>query len=306
MYLLSGPTGHDAKCKMQDMLVDVIVKEAIANRDRNLAAYYVDPDGKTFDELDAATQEKIKGETPIALTFDGEKTFLDAGMRFASTRTDLANQLYMIKHPAACSAFQQPLDVSPCFKKLKAALAKELAADDGVREQPFNRKVEVQLDLVPAASRRIFLRWLSLMPDLISNCMTMGDVKKGWEKSGLCPYDMMKILSVCTAWAELTEEDRIACIVAVNRLAPRVLENGEVTDKETKAVLGEVADVSALDNAKYEIKDSKPCVDNYVLNRRRSLIVSHPKVMAREFARQAAAKAPSPAAKVRFVNVCEK
>jgi hypothetical protein len=287
------PTSGDAaKNIMRTAISDVIVPAAKAEREEVVQQQ--------------AQRAQLLKETPpdpslpprVVLSFDGERSHLDANLEFFQVDdADLPDDakragFELLKFAASASNTQQPCDAGPCFKTFKRDF----------RESKHAKARAEYSDILPPlfkdmdkGSRETFIDFLEYLPQYLDDAFQARNVLLGWENTGLCPFDPEKIMSRCTTWELLTKPQADAVLAAVEKLKPCAVARGEVTDQEMQDAVGGVLNLAAwLDtHAGRHIKVGKP-LEEQAINRRRAVWVNNKEFLARwkaDLAAKAAAKA---------------
>lgn len=286
---------------LRRMLTEVVIPQIVAARAEYIRERGLDRQGVQGDGPDAAGPSAAAAAVMAGLTFDGEALFLNNVVDLVEELgkdTPGLEHIVMMKHPAACSLAQQPLDVSNCFKKAKALLNKLLGKHPDGRQPPYRAEVEQLLRSIKGDSRLVIVRWLSLLPEVLSGAFTMDLVLAGWELSGLSPTDPAAILRMCRAYSKLDDQAAAACVAAMSKLAPRMLENGQLTDEEIQAAVGPTLQLQGRAADDNSGRNVRLAVHQKVLNRRRALLVSHQKIIKDPRVRGRASKQVRAAARV--------
>jgi hypothetical protein len=290
------------------VLNEVVVHEIATHRALSMERYGNGAAGKATDTSDEAMARAAAAECMLCLSLDGEQAMLvligDLLVEIKKDHPEL-DWLLVMKHPAACSMSLQPLDVSPCFKVSKQVWPKLMIKyPQGVREQ-YMAEVDKLLAVLQKPSRLVFARWLSLLPQLVSQSFTISNVRDGWRISGLHEFDLLQMLSMCTVFSGLSDEEQLACVQAILKLSPYMLKNGQVTDAEIRKELGGAVWVAARPEGDESGRNIRLSVDQMALNRRRALIISHEAMLAAHNTTKGRRQAARKPAKVSFVDVGE-
>lgn len=301
---ISHPNVIKKKELLRRVLIEVVVKEAIKLRDQVVESSFR-YDGAAADEATRARKlAEAKAKAKIGLTFDGEAMFLDTILTiFASPDACPGLQSFvLVKLPAACSMTQQPLDVSPCFLTAKATLTSLLNENKQGMRQPYLHRAEAALSTLLLPSRTVFLRWLSLLPNILSTAFQISHVQKGWRLTGLHPFDTCQIMSMSTAFTKISPAASTACRCAMEKLAPIMLQKGQVTDAEIQAAVGTALMFSVKETQNAKGKKTHKDTHEMALNRRRAVIVSNPNILKERDAALSKRKRTSSSAKVSCVT----
>jgi hypothetical protein len=304
---VGGPKKTAKKDTLRHVVHEVVLKEIAARRDRFIESAVLAAEGNDKDGPDGTAAAEVAQNCMVCLTLDGEYNVID-NMMLALDKDKKTNSspswFIVMKHPAACSMSQQPLDVSPCFRKLKNVWPKMMAAKPAGMRQRYMDKVYEVIKPMCKGSRVVYARWLSLLPNLISEAFCRGFVQQGWEVSGLYPLDLVQIISMCTAHTAMDHEEEAACVAACKMLADVMLEKGQVTDAQIDSALGKHArKLTARPADDVSMKSIRLAVHKKALNHRRTVIISHEKVLEEYFSKQDAPKTPRGAAKVRVCTL---
>ena len=223
----------------------------------------------------------------ILLSCDGEDGHLRAclDVLFVNCPSELKDQLFeLMKFAAAASKTQQPADVASCYRILKQAL-RNATGPHAIKALPHLIPLLMEaLKEQDEASRTAYVPLLARLPAIISKAFTVHNVRVGWAETGFYPPNPEKVMQRCT-WDLMTVGQKKAILDAVPALAQQVMENGELEDANIQAAVGaEINFEKWLErHAKKKIKTGMALQD-MVLNRRRAVWVSHPRVLAKYIA----------------------
>lgn len=233
------------------------------------------------------TQQQLAAEEArlrIVLTIDGEYTQLDAMISAIAQHVDAAGaagNIELIKFSASCSKTQQPADVSPCFMVLKSIAKREMREELPPSALPTYHDV-LETDLLhplEKSSRDVFLKFLDHLPTIADTSFMPSNIRQGFLKTGLCPFDVSQILSQCTAWASFQPKEATAAIAAIDGLVQHVRENGQLTEANLNEVCGGGVKAACERELAKTIagkgKQPTKSVEQRPLNHRRAVHISH-------------------------------
>jgi len=254
----------------------------------------------------AATTEP---QAKCVFTIDGEHEQLQAFMDLFMEEFDGipdADLFELVKFAAACSKTQQPADVSPCFFVLKQLVERLAVSEESLVPERYMPAVIKALKPLPLSEFTKYKNFMSHFLVLISTAFTRKNIRKGWENTGLYPLDTLQILSKCTSFKEYTDEQVQAMVVAIKSLTKKVAENGELTDADINAAMkGKVKFIAlgrdTLEKTETDKSNKKP-LHLLTLNRRRALLLSHPKIRAQRSPPAAAPGAAQPVHTAKSAN----
>lgn len=108
------------------------------------------------------------------LTFDGESNFLVALMELFKATPSLAEEIVLLKLPAATSHLFQANDLCPCYKAWKKIIDTAVA-EFGTRpppRPPCMDRVEKLLEAIEPTSRPLYVRWMHVMSSTLQRAYT--------------------------------------------------------------------------------------------------------------------------------------
>eukprot|EP00047_Mylnosiga_fluctuans_P023836 m.147004 g.147004 ORF g.147004 m.147004 type:complete len:369 (+) comp9700_c0_seq22:741-1847(+) len=243
-----------------------------------------------------------KPDFPIIFSFDGEQSHLDAVMKLLVYDVPAkwaSHNIRLLKFAAATSMTQQPCDVAPMFRSLKALLGSAvLPADAGEYHTFF--KATIFKDMDPA-SCRVFSNALSKLGSVIAQAFSEKNIREGWSIAGLWPLDTQVILARCTLWPLASEEQQSAIKAAIPELVQVAQKMGEVSDAAMQSAIGTAINLRRF--YKEKLGRDLAITDTYALNRRRAIWCTHALAATRELARQVVASASTPIKSARKAKV---
>ena len=224
----------------------------------------------------------------IILTLDGEEAHLNATMtHIVDSGLAATHKIEIVKFAASASKIQQPSDVGPCYRCLKQALKLERPPIKAI----YSSELAKMLARIDAASRRTFTAFLEDLPARLSKAFHSYNVQKGWQKSGLYPFNTEQMLSQSSDWSSLSLKEARAVRRTIPELTNYAFLHGEVRDEKLQECFGkamrvtrETLDSTSSSNEDADntvgvparcIKRSKMSLDELVLNRRRALWLNH-------------------------------
>ena len=217
------------------------------------------------------------------LCIDGESTGIKTLMDLQADEQDTTpalRQTVFIKFSASCSLAQQPADVSPCFKVFKKKMNTLANPQIHITPPDYMGLVEqVCLAKMEPAARRKYCNWLMRLPTALSTAFTKGNICKSWEMAGIAPLSPLAMLRQSPALRQITKQQTAACEAAMSKLAPCMLEKGQLTEADMQAAVGPVLifpPPPAHDKSGRKIH--KP-LEKLSLNRRRAVLPSHPAIL---------------------------
>jgi len=115
--------------------------------------------------------------TQIVLSFDGEETHLVAAIDqlCVNTPAELKDKGFvLVKFAASASKTQQPCDVSPAYRTLKAQVKDLLRCPSKAKMSAPSLATQLDklLESVPPASRKTFKRIFNQLPGLLSKSLS--------------------------------------------------------------------------------------------------------------------------------------
>ena len=267
---------------MRRLFNDVVIRGALEVREEYIARRRLEERGRAGPSTNAAGPAE---EARACISFDGEAQFLNAAMEHFvdDMRHDgpdcLLRKLICIKYAAACSKTQQPADVSPTFMMLKAKLAHLMAQHpEGVTRMYMDR-VQRLLQTLDNTSAFLFKRWISLMETALSDVFTESNVVEGWQINGLVPLDHKKLLSMCYGVEDLSDKQMAACCAAIKKLAPSILRDGQVKDREIQAAVGGALQLNQRDVCDERGRKVRKELHEMAIQRRRTIILTASKII---------------------------
>lgn len=246
-----------------------------------------------------APPSPVRGVPRIILTLDGEDAHLHATMSgLVDTGLAAKHGIEIVKLAASASKIQQPSDVAPCYRVLKQAVYLKQPHAKAI----YTSKLPTILSKVEAASRSVFMTFLSDLPALLSKAFHSVNVSKGWERSGLYPFNLEQMLQQSAGWDQTTVKEGRAVRKVIDELTEYAYLHGEVSDKKLRECFGEALKVrkqeddapSSSDDSQISeeetpkrAKKAKKDVDDMVFNRRRALWLNNSAILAQRASRQA-------------------
>lgn len=174
--------------------------------------------------------------------------FLDGEQEQIGAITDSSVKLDsdIVKSASESSPTMQTLDACRSFMsehsffKSKEWKRTVSMRDEDVEENALTLAVRPLLQSVHAASRRTFLRYFAVLPMICSSFYCVRNIQEGWTNTGIFPFNQVKILDKCPAWAQLTEAQQQSLCKEIPRLVQLALCKGHVTDGEIEVVVGHI------------------------------------------------------------------
>jgi hypothetical protein len=236
------------------------------------------------------------------ITLDGEEAHLSAIFtHLVDTGVAKESGIECMKFAASCSKVQQPCDVAPSYRTFK----QDLKLDPKSEPAPFADHLDKILRHIKAGSRHTFREFLSHLPERLSKAFTIGAVGRGWQVSGLWPYDPIQILAQNPAWTSLPNHVALSAKRSLIELIAYAMEHGEVHEAQLDEALGGVAPPDVISEGESDDEEDKGAhvprkrarkpLGEHALNRRRTVWLTHPLVLEEREARQAAKMAAAAA-----------
>jgi ferredoxin len=267
----------------------------------------VDPDDDTMAALlsqpDAGREEGMEQEDSDYLFLDGDIPQINAlftPAMLADMETDL---IEIIKFAAACSALQQPNDLSPCFRALKKKLRSFKYKYGDVLDAAKPRymktlaKFLLKCTTLSPAKRDILLKFFASAPSMLESALTPAHIRAGFVKSGVAPFTTQGILQQSKVYSELSDEVKRALYEGLGNLISIVALEGRTAEKDLvdnhiprsgskKDTSGQAPALTKLEQEAAErdarVKKRKPLpVDNLIESRQRALWITHLRTIAR-------------------------
>ena len=231
-------------------------------------------------EPDAPTWFQLDGE-PVQIAMYNEEA--------VTTALD-EKGIVVGKPPASTTEITQPCDNGNCFKgpktRLKYVNAKDIADNDYMKKKLLDVVKDHQERmkiLFNSAHKKLFAEGMLRVHYALQNSMRQYMIKESFERCGVFPLNVRKILSNCKE--PIGDRDLFHIENELPSLVDKLGRNGELFDSDF--------DDSGIAN---NIGSEK---DQYVIHRRRSVILTNKLLIRRELAKkeQAADKAAQAKAK---------
>ena len=120
--------------------------------------------------------------------------------------------IILIKWAAACSKTTQPADVMKSFLIIRQFLAgrkfQYSCADDSVPRPAWMGTVERILQPMPAASRRVFLKFFHHLPNIAGSAYTPAICAAGFSIPGIYGLNIKQAMNMYPGWEILGEADQ--------------------------------------------------------------------------------------------------
>ena len=283
---LSKP-GYEFKQKLMrltftDVVIPTLLKlQAEVQQERARTASII----ATLRRKDPSTLRQ-QNSPPIIFMIDGEASCLEAAMTVlaeAIQENESMKTLHLVKLAASCSKSQQPCDVSPIYRSLKALLRHWREMKKEVPRPAYMEIIDVLLAPIAKASRDVFTKFFNLLGELLREALNEHNILKGWRIAGLAPFSHEKILRQNPTSEGWSQEQMDAYLTAIAKLAPRVAAVGQLTDAEIAAAVGEefatLDPLSPEEDTQGKRRRRRKHLHEMAVNRRRALLVSHATIL---------------------------
>ena len=177
-------------------------------------------------------------------------------------------RIELVKCAAACSGSQQPQDVSRGFMVLHTLLrcmSQQYKDYANFRAPDYMEKLTAFLHKFAAPHLAKFkidllINFFRHLPQIILRAFTPKIIQDSYKKSGFYPYNARQIMSQCTEWDPLEEDEQERILKVIDELTGIVVRTGKITEADMDA---KDVPVNALpdDVAQAEI-DAAPKVAN--------------------------------------------
>ncbi len=180
------------------------------------------------------------------LSFDGAYEHIEAIMKGTMANYCRQCNIGLFKWAAGCSLVQQPNDVSKCHKILHAYFRKSsfrFFEDDGsvrLRSGYANAMRVLQAHKATTKSKQTFKRFFAHLPQCLAVAFTPDAISEGYEVCGVYPFNVLKIMNGWnpggknpkSCWQMLSQAEQDYILIAIEKLALVVEEEGTVTDEQ--------------------------------------------------------------------------
>jgi len=280
-------------CIMKNAILPAIVEDMTKKKRRQSASLQsFAQDGSCHSSQDSHAADECYDRG--ILSMDGDFSQIEAILAdqiLTSAFRDANVELF--KFAAGASMTQQPNDRSRCFYCLKKALREQrmhiaLHLDStNVFICMKHRKVLRALGKhVPdkGASKGSFATFnffLSTCDTVFGNAFTVGNIRGGWMKCGLAPFNPQVMMESYAFFTDLQAIDPTAhqqVLAAIPKLAVFARESGACTDAQMEAELGELFALSPAFAAMY----NRPVAAHAPVNHRRCIWLSNPTFLETE------------------------
>jgi hypothetical protein len=249
---------------------------------------------ETSDQVDSTEVDRMMSALRIVMAFDGEQFQIKAVLEAILTKRE--PMVEWLKLAAMCSAFSQPNDQMSGFRIIKQRV-KELFGnkehwDVTVSKDPpseYMKNCKEVLKDIPKASRRTFTLFFEHLPRLLNSAFTIDHVTAGWKRTGLCPFDPVRMLQYWPKWNDLSAEEGVGLTELVRELMARAREKGYLRDEEIVQKLRGILPESAFTVGHRDIL-------SYAVNRWRATWLNHSGTMAKRKEKEDADRAKKEAA----------
>jgi hypothetical protein len=173
-----------------------------------------------FSFQSSSVQERIERyrHFRILLTADGALCELKAAFDMYADEEFRRKWLVGIdglKWGASLSLSEQPNDKGPSHRGIKLEQKKVVGESKDAVLSPaahpeYTSELDKAFETVKPASRRTFVKFLTILPALVSTTFTIRNVSKGFQAAGMSPFDWWTIISQFAGAALLTDDDKSA------------------------------------------------------------------------------------------------
>ena len=267
---------------MRRLFTDVVLRGAMEKREEYLVRLRLEERGQARPSASVAGPAE---EVHACISFDGEAQFLAAAMGHfvddsSRARPDsLLSKVVCVKFSAACSKTLQPADVSPAFMAIKQKLASLITEHPDGTSHMYMPRVRDILKIIGNSSAFLFARWISLMEEALSDAFTATNIMQGWTINGRVPLDNAKLLAMCYGSGDLSDKQMAACQAAITKLAPAILENGQVTDCQIQDAVGGALQFDTRDVFDERGRKVRKELHEMAVQRRRTVILTATKII---------------------------
>jgi hypothetical protein len=274
-------------CILKNAILPAIKDDMKQKRERQsstMQSFYEDGSVHSSQDSHAADECYDRG----ILSMDGDFSQVDAILedeRLTSAFRDANVELF--KFAAGASMTQQPNDRSRCFYCLKKALREHkvhlhfnvdtASAFQGLKHKKVIRALQQEIPDKGQSktSFATFNFFLNSCDVVFSQAFTVGNVRGGWMKCGLAPFNPQVMMESYAFFKDLEKIDPTAhqqVLDAIPKLATLARESGMITDEQMEAELGELFAKSPTFAAMY----NRPVVAHAPVNHRRCIWLSNP------------------------------
>ena len=280
-------------CIMKNAILPAIVEDMRLKRERQASSvhsFFEDGSQKSSQDSHAADECYDRG----ILSMDGDFGQIEAILadeRLTSAFREANVELF--KFAAGASMTQQPNDRSRCFYCLKKALREHRHAFQfdvdsantfiGLKHKKVLRSLgkEVPDKGQSKASFATFNFFLLSCDAVFSQAFTVGNIRGGWMKCGLAPFNPRVMMESYAFFPDLEKIDPTAhqqVLDAIPKLAVFARETGVCTDAQMEAELGALFSLSPAFAAMY----NRPVDARAPVNHRRCVWLSNPSFLDTE------------------------
>lgn len=187
-----------------------------------------------------------------------------------------ASNVEFLKIPAGTSFINQPNDLSPSFRVMKAVVRSDnfLKCKYGVHTPPtFLQGLTDLFQGLPIdpASRKTFLHFFRALPDALHLAYSGHNIRDGWAKSGVYPFSVEKIFGQCLSYDDLSVQQKDDIFEGLPQLVGIAREKGKIPDADMVSAIKFAYTGHEANNRDYE-----KCPLNYD----RALWINHPGIVA--------------------------
>ena len=278
---------------LQHCILPPIVADLAMKRSRQASSvrcFY--EDGSRHSSQDSHAADECYDRAILCM--DGDFAQIEAILEIESMTQAFADEnVELFKFAAGASMSQQPNDRSRCFYCLKKALheqrmkiQQDIALSAACVEPKLRKALRELAKQVPdkgksKTSFATFNFFLSSCDAIFNNAFTIANVRSGWQKCGLAPFNP-KMMMVSYAFFEDLEAvapdaaDQV--LAAMPRLSALAREAGYISDEQMQLELGGLFDLSPAFAATY-LRNS---ANQAPVNHRRCIWLSNPAFLASE------------------------
>ena len=153
------------------------------------------------------------------------------------------DRLELLKYAAACSGSQQPQDVSRGFMVLHTLLrcmSQQYKDYANFRAPDYMEKLTAFLHKFAAPHLAKFkidllINFFRHLPQIILRAFTPKIIQDSYKKSGFYPYNARQIMSQCTEWDPLEEDEQERILKVIDELTGIVVRTGKITEADMDA-----------------------------------------------------------------------
>lgn len=273
-------------CILKNAVLPAIEKDLAKKKARQLSTHSFFEDGSQHSSQDSHAADECYDRA--ILTMDGDFSQIEAILQDDRlTSAFRAANVELFKFAAGASMTQQPNDRSRCFYCLKKALreqkvhlhlhAETANAFIGLRHKKVLRSLASEIPDKGASktSHATFNLFLSSCDIIFSSAFTVGNIRGGWMKCGLAPFNPQVMMESYAFFEDLEAVDPTAhqqVLAAIPKLAVLARESGCISDEQMETELGDLFGKAPDLAAVYD----NPISARAPVNHRRCIWLSNP------------------------------